>query len=36
MTLEFDPTTVGRYSLRNRVVMAAMTRNRASGPGRGR
>lgn len=36
MTLAFEPTTVGRYSLRNRVVMAPMTRNRAYGPGRGR
>jgi N-ethylmaleimide reductase len=35
MSLAFEPTTVGRYSLRNRVVMAPMTRNRAYGPGRG-
>jgi N-ethylmaleimide reductase len=35
VSLAFEPTTVGRYTLRNRVVMAPMTRNRAYGPGRG-
>ena len=33
MTTAFDPVTVGRYTARNRVVMAPMTRSRAYGPG---
>ncbi|MGW5362040.1 alkene reductase [Actinopolymorpha pittospori] len=33
MSHAFEPVTVGRYTLRNRVVMAPMTRNRAYGPG---
>ena len=33
MTNAFDGTTVGRYTTRNRVVMAPMTRSRAYGPG---
>lgn len=33
MSIAFEPARVGRYTTRNRVVMAPMTRNRASGPG---
>jgi N-ethylmaleimide reductase len=33
MTTAFEPVTVGRYTARNRVVMAPMTRSRAYGPG---
>jgi N-ethylmaleimide reductase len=33
MTSAFDGTTIGRYTTRNRVVMAPMTRSRAYGPG---
>ena len=33
MTAAFDPATIGRYTTRNRVVMAPMTRSRAYGPG---
>ncbi len=33
MTTAFDPATVGRFDLRNRIVMAPMTRSRAYGPG---
>lgn len=33
MTTAFEPGRVGRYTTRNRVVMAPMTRNRAHGPG---
>ncbi|MBC6458973.1 alkene reductase [Actinomadura sp. HBU206391] len=35
MTTAFEPVTVGRYTTRNRLVMAPMTRNRAYGPGAG-
>ena len=33
MTAAFDPATIGRYTTRNRVVMAPMTRSRAYGAG---
>jgi N-ethylmaleimide reductase len=33
MTSAFDGATIGRYTTRNRVAMAPMTRNRAQGPG---
>ena len=33
MSIAYEPARVGRYTTRNRVVMAPMTRNRASGPG---
>jgi N-ethylmaleimide reductase len=33
MSKAFEPVTIGRYTARNRVVMAPMTRNRAYGPG---
>jgi N-ethylmaleimide reductase len=33
MTTAFEPVTLGRYTARNRVVMAPMTRSRAYGPG---
>ncbi|MFI6161995.1 alkene reductase [Micromonospora haikouensis] len=33
MDTAFDALTVGRHTLRNRVVMAPMTRSRADGPG---
>ncbi|MEU8173244.1 alkene reductase [Microbispora hainanensis] len=33
MSTAFEPITIGRYTARNRVVMAPMTRNRAYGPG---
>ena len=33
MTTAFDPVTIGRYTARNRIVMAPMTRSRAYGPG---
>jgi len=33
MTSAFDGATIGRYTTRNRVVMAPMTRSRAHGPG---
>ncbi|WP_036374115.1 alkene reductase [Micromonospora sp. ATCC 39149] len=33
MSTAFDNVTVGRHTLRNRVVMAPMTRSRAHGPG---
>ena len=33
MTISFTPTTLGRTTVRNRVVMSPMTRSRAFGPG---
>ncbi|WP_028046064.1 alkene reductase [Cellulomonas sp. URHE0023] len=33
MTTAFEPTRIGRYTTRNRIVMAPMTRSRAYGPG---
>jgi N-ethylmaleimide reductase len=33
MSQAFGPVVIGRYTARNRVVMAPMTRNRAYGPG---
>lgn len=33
MSQAFEPVSIGRYTARNRVVMAPMTRNRAYGPG---
>ncbi len=33
MTTAFDPVTIGRYTARNRIVMAPMTRSRAYGAG---
>ncbi|GAA1752129.1 alkene reductase [Luedemannella helvata] len=33
MTTAFDQVAVGRYTARNRIVMAPMTRSRAYGPG---
>jgi N-ethylmaleimide reductase len=33
MTTAFEPVRIGRYTARNRVVMAPMTRSRAYGPG---
>jgi N-ethylmaleimide reductase len=33
MSQAFEPITIGRYTARNRVVMAPMTRNRAYGSG---
>lgn len=33
MTTAFEPGRIGRYTTRNRVVMAPMTRSRAYGPG---
>ncbi|HEX3784549.1 MAG TPA: alkene reductase [Pseudonocardiaceae bacterium] len=33
MTSTFDPVTVGKYQLANRIVMAPMSRSRAYGPG---
>ncbi|MBO4206219.1 alkene reductase [Micromonospora echinofusca] len=33
MSRAFEPVTIGRYTARNRVVMAPMTRSRAHGPG---
>ncbi len=33
MSTAFEPVKLGRYTARNRVVMAPMTRSRAYGPG---
>jgi 2,4-dienoyl-CoA reductase-like NADH-dependent reductase (Old Yellow Enzyme family) len=34
MTTLFDPITIGDLRLPNRIIMAPLTRNRSSGPGR--